>query len=49
MAFVIGKTITDLVQRGSITVWFSADAIDKWHATPQENEDIPPYIQTMLS
>ena len=23
-----------LIQRGSITVWFSEDAIDKWHATP---------------
>ena len=23
-----------LVQRGSITVWFSESAIDKWHATP---------------
>jgi hypothetical protein len=23
-----------LVQRGSITVWFSEDSIDKWHATP---------------
>src|ERR1700748_2350700 len=23
-----------LVQRGSITIWFSQDAIDKWHANP---------------
>ena len=23
-----------LIQRGSITVWFSEDAIDKWHAAP---------------
>ncbi len=23
-----------LVQRGSLTVWFSEDAIDKWHAAP---------------
>jgi len=23
-----------LVQRGSITVWFSEDAIEKWHARP---------------
>jgi len=23
-----------LVQRGSITIWFSQDAIEKWHATP---------------
>jgi hypothetical protein len=24
---------TSLKQRGSITVWFSEDSIDKWHAT----------------
>ena len=23
-----------LVKRGNITVWFSADAINKWHAAP---------------
>jgi hypothetical protein len=23
-----------LVQRGSITVWLSEDAVDKWHAAP---------------
>jgi Transposase DDE domain len=31
-----------LLQRGSITVWFSADAIDKWHATPTGKRGHPP-------
>ena len=30
-----------LVQRGSITVWFSEDAIDKWHAKPSGKRGRP--------
>jgi len=30
-----------LVQRGSITVWFSQDAIDKWHSTPTGKRGSP--------
>lgn len=30
-----------LIQRGSITVWFSEDAIDKWHATPTRSRGRP--------
>lgn len=30
-----------LIQRGSITVWFSEDAIKKWHGTPTGNRGCP--------
>lgn len=31
-----------LIQRGSISIWFSQDAIDRWHATPTEKQGRPP-------
>ena len=30
-----------LVKRGNITVWFSADAINKWHAAPTDKHGRP--------
>lgn len=30
-----------LVKRGSITVWFSEDAISKWHAAPTRKQGRP--------